>query len=362
MRFKYYYTFVSLTLILIINIKAEGDGQDDNTEIITNKARLWWPVGCLVNGLPVSDDTSVHNIEESINTTQAELSDIKFILFSKETSMSDQILILDDITSVWSSKFNPILPTKILVHGWRDNTSNAMVQTVKNGYFAHPDEVTNVIGVDWGMYADSLNYPVVANDYVPKVGFVLAKFIEFLVRKSLVPVSNIQIIGHSLGAQVCGFAGQFLIGFGVGRLPVIVGLDPALPLFQSTSPKKHLDATDAEYVEIIHTAAGCKGFDVQVGTTDFYPNFNRWRHKQPGCGIDPLWQCSHARAYYYFAESLITDCSFLSDKCKGFDELENEKCNRSEGEARMGGFLLEKKNASGIYYLRTNDKSPYSLS
>lgn len=347
---RFCFCFVCITLITTyVLIKAESD---DANEQMQNMTRALWPISCLIYGLPVSDDEEVMSDEE--------FSEIKFILFSKDSSANDQILVLDDFDSVVSSKFIPILPVKMLVHGWRDNSSNAMMQVIKDAYFTR-SEPNNVIGVDWGKYADSLNYPVVAQDYVPKVGFILAKFMEFLVRTFLVPVANIQMIGHSLGAHVCGFAGKYLMEFGVGKLPVIVGLDPALPFFQNTPSTRHLDVSDADYVEIIHTATSCKGFDAQIGRADFYPNFNRWRHKQPGCGLDPVWQCSHARAYYFFAESLLEDGRFVSARCKNFDELENEQCDKNEGEANMGGYFLEKKEVSGIYFLKTHEKSPYSL-
>lgn len=337
-----------IVIIALVGIKSKED------ELLSNPRGIWWPLSCLVYGVPVSDDS------DSTNALDDDLSDIKFILFSKDPNVADVVLIPDDIGTIVTSKFIPILPTRILVHGWRDNSSNPLTQVVKDAYFTR-SALNNVIGIDWGKYADSLNYPVVAQEYVPKVGYLLAKFLEFLVRKLLVPVFNIQLIGHSLGAQVCGYAGQFFADFGLGQLPVIVGLDPALPLFQNTPPDRHLDETDAGYVEVIHTAASCKGFDEQVGTADFYPNFSRWRHKQPGCGLDPVWACSHSRAYYYFAESVTNDGSFRSVHCKSFEELEGESCDKSEGEANMGGYFGRKKEATGLYYLKTHDKPPYSL-
>lgn len=57
-----------------------------------------------------------------------------------------------------------------------------------------------------------------------------------------------------------------------GKLAKIVALDPALPLFARADAEERLDATDAEYVEIIHTNAGYLGFTRSIGHASFYPN------------------------------------------------------------------------------------------
>ena len=50
------------------------------------------------------------------------------------------------------------------------------------------------------------------------------------------------------------------------------GLDPAGPYFTATNKDVHLDKTDANYVDIIHTNAGYIGTADIVGHTDFLPN------------------------------------------------------------------------------------------
>ena len=65
------------------------------------------------------------------------------------------------------------------------------------------------------------------------------------------------------------------------------GLEPAAPLFvgRNYPEDTHLDASDAEFVDIIHTNGqplwlGGQGAFVDTGHVDFYPNGGL---AQPGC-------------------------------------------------------------------------------
>lgn len=53
---------------------------------------------------------------------------------------------------------------------------------------------------------------------------------------------------------------------------MIVGLDPAGPLFASTPPAVRLDPSDATFVDVIHTDAKRWGIEQSCGHIDFYPN------------------------------------------------------------------------------------------
>lgn len=62
---------------------------------------------------------------------------------------------------------------------------------------------------------------------------------------------------------------------------LLSGLDPAGPLFTNASTNGRLDASDAEYVDAIHTAVGTFGFVEPCGTVDFFVNGGL--APQPGC-------------------------------------------------------------------------------
>lgn len=117
---------------------------------------------------------------------------------------------------------------------------------------------------------------------VSQVGEYVAAFIEFLGSETELSYNDIHILGHSLGAHVAGYIGNY-VQKKIGR---ITGLDPAGPAFETPYLKdtdERLDTADANFVDIIHTCAGSLGFLRPIGHADFYPNGGTFR--QPGCPI-----------------------------------------------------------------------------
>jgi len=115
-----------------------------------------------------------------------------------------------------------------------------------------------------------------------QVGEYIAAFIKFLGSEVQVCYSDIHVLGHSLGAHVAGYVGNYMRG----RLGRITGLDPAGPAFETPYLKdaaERLDSTDADFVDIIHTCAGSLGILRPIGHVDFYPNGGTFR--QPGCPV-----------------------------------------------------------------------------
>lgn len=142
-----------------------------------------------------------------------------------------------------------------------------------------------------------------------------------------------------------------------GKVRKIVGLDPASPLFRYRNVAGRLAENDARYVEIIHTAAGSLGFSSPIGTASFYPNGGR---SQPGCGWDLSGACAHARAYFFFAESVYNDKGFFAYHCDNVREVRRGRCRVIEGTVKLGGEPGNLDLADGIYFLRTHSNSPFA--
>lgn len=112
------------------------------------------------------------------------------------------------------------------------------------------------------------------------LGKTVAEFIRDLTLHHQVRIKNILLVGHSLGGHVTGFVGKYLYNMTGEKLPRIIALDPAGPLFARKPADERLNSTDAEIVEVIHTDGGMLGFKDVIGTIDFFPNGGR---NQPGC-------------------------------------------------------------------------------
>ena len=119
---------------------------------------------------------------------------------------------------------------------------------------------------------------------------MVAQYILKLQSKG-VSLDNVHVLGASLGGQLAGFIGHFT-GGKVGR---ITGMDPSGPLFHIVNASERLDKSDAQFVDIIHTAGRWVGNDDTIGHIDFYPNSGR--SPQPGCvdreSVDLT--CSHLK-------------------------------------------------------------------
>ena len=139
--------------------------------------------------------------------------------------------------------------------------------------------------------------------------------IESIVTLTETNPETISCIGHSLGAQTCGYLGESVQELYGTKIPRIYGLDPAEPYFKGVPAEVCLEITDADFVSIIHSDAtqfldgGLQGLGVgyPIGHMDFWPN-NGTDH--PGCDqglIDQIgnndgdrWEGIRVRVWHFF--------------------------------------------------------------
>lgn len=198
--------------------------------------------------------------------------------------------------------------------------------------------------VGWGEGSKTFCYSW-AKKRVNEVGFVVAEFLDFLIGNDTSMWTKLSIVGHSLGAHVAGFAGK---NVKYGRVGTIIGLDPALPLFNEDDEDSRLNDNDAEYVEIIHTNAKCYGMSKAIGSADFYVNGGE---KQPGCWID---RCHHSRSVNYFTESLEPSKQFTAKWCENIDD--------EDSVVTMGGEPGNiNKAVLGLFCLKTATKETFGF-
>lgn len=124
----------------------------------------------------------------------------KFYLYNHEDKETAELLSLNDV----SSKFNPSLPTKFIVHGFFNSASMSWIIDMKSALLN--TENMNVITVDWSG-GSGLPYTQAASN-TQIVGVEISILIKELIKKFGISATNFQCIGHSLGAHICGYAGK----------------------------------------------------------------------------------------------------------------------------------------------------------
>ncbi|PRD31119.1 UNVERIFIED_CONTAM: Pancreatic lipase-related protein 3 [Trichonephila clavipes] len=120
----------------------------------------------------------------------------------------------------------------------------------------------NVIIVDWSDWNGFPYTQAVANARV--VGAHVAKLIRHLMENKGAIPQSFHLIGHSLGGQVSGWAGERIPD--LGR---ITGLDPAGPFFQNAENEVRLDTSDATFVDVIHSNGGNNVYEGKALTSLF---------------------------------------------------------------------------------------------
>ncbi|XP_077862181.1 pancreatic lipase-related protein 2-like [Saccoglossus kowalevskii] len=296
-------------------------------------------LGCFSNDPPYDN---VRYLPES----PAEV-DTQFWLYTRLNPDVSQTLNRTDPSSIIESHFKAGSRTIFQLYGWGGLGKPGIagwVDEMRQEFLKHDD--MNVILVYW----DSTGrYPqCVANGRI--VGAEIDALLDALTLYTGFDVNDAYLVGHSLGAHVAGHAGQ--------RNPMIgriTGIDPAGPAYENHDPAVRLDATDAQFVDIIHTdgeriipQAGF-GTWIESGHVDFYPNGGK---DQPGCKV----MCDHKIGRDYYIES-INQCPFTAYPCQ-LEQWDGCDACGSSGCSYMG-YHADTSDARGVFYLETNPDPPY---
>lgn len=156
----------------------------------------------------------------------------------------------------------------ILITGWNSNINNTneAMDTLYEAYRCRDDY--NFIVIDTSNFIDSLYTWSAFN--TKTVGQIIGQAIYGL--SEYIPIKNIHLIGHSLGAHICGEAGRSFTKLSNRLLSRITGLDPARPCFNEGQQLSGIQKGDAEFVDIIHSNPGILGVSESIGDVDFFPN------------------------------------------------------------------------------------------
>ncbi|XP_004926673.1 phospholipase A1 VesT1.02 [Bombyx mori] len=198
--------------------------------------------------------------------------------------------------------------------------------------------------------------------YVHYIGKALGQMLV-KIRDGGVTTQKMHCIGHSLGAQILGHAGDEFMRLGFERIQRITALDPAGPCFSNSFIEEQVRAGVAKYVEVYHCNAGGLGSSSVLGDVDFFINKNG--QTQPNCStpwIPGIFDspkaasCNHRTCIDIWTASVRHPEWFPAWKCNSYKDFKKGRCATSE--MSIAGYW-NPGNATGIYYFKTDG---YNLS
>ncbi|XP_011178449.2 phospholipase A1 [Zeugodacus cucurbitae] len=275
--------------------------------------------------------------------------DIENMHFQYITSCKNYSVPLMKAEQLWHHmSFNKLRKVVILATGWTNTVNDSSTLALLSKAFLCRKDV-NFIIVDAAYYVDTLYKWAALN--TEEIGEHIAKGLTHLIK--VVPLKNIHLVGHSLGAHIMGNAGRTFTKLTGLKIPRITGLDPAKPCFFKNDTLNSLKTGDAEFVDIIHTNIGILAKKKPLGDIDFYPGGAN--SLPPGCLTA---SCAHIRSVEYFAESVYPGNAenFIGLKCANWKDLKKLNCTPTI--TTPMGYAVDKQQR-GIYYVQVKRKSPY---
>lgn len=166
---------------------------------------------------------------------------MNYVLITESENIS---IPINDSIRLWAhDKFNPQAKVVILVTGWTTdiNETNSAADVL---YDAYKTRNVNFVLIDTARYVDTLYAWSAFN--TQELGEGLGKGLAELI--SFVPLENIHLMGHSLGAHISSAAGRTFQMETNQLLPRITGFDPAKPCFREGESLQGLSRGDADFV------------------------------------------------------------------------------------------------------------------
>lgn len=244
---------------------------------------------------------------------------VKFLLFLR--AFPQKVFLIDHTDSWVGSKLSGKIT--FFVNGYFSDylSDKAGNQTVE-GFLNNRQFDSDVVLVDY-FHGSVYREQAVANTRV--VGALIGQLVS-----DLEIVSKTVCVGFSLGAHVCGFAGQWLQTHTRMVLPSCIGIDPSGPGYEGCPNDLKLSIGDCRVISILHgsyfpTQGLIYGTQEKSGNCDFYVNY---RQREPGCptadpndfiksvqkisfddfveGVKQVIACDHLRTYELFNRLLLT--------------------------------------------------------
>merc|ERR1712212_1456685 len=301
---------------------------------------------------------------------------VKLELFTGQTEADEPISFDgESLTLPSDTQFDPSKPIKVVTHGWHQSSLDTFGNVVVDS-----DEYPISFNQ---LYMDSgYDYTVLGVHWVPIEGWnedlqtasssdaanTLGRAMHSLFQRYNVSMSQVHMIGFSMGTVVTSKTAKKLQDLGNGPLGRLTLLDPC-PYHQANDA---ISKTDGVFVEAIHTSSQGICSETPLAHVDYYPDGGKvcptCYHGAPRCTTfffgDPDWLVNHSRAVELYRESIGSPSSFQSWKCsKTYEEFvsSDRSCPEKSEKIPMGEHSVDQGRPSdGLYFLTTAGVPPYS--
>ncbi|KAH9632666.1 hypothetical protein HF086_008493 [Spodoptera exigua] len=191
------------------------------------------------------------------------------------------------------------------------------------------------------------------------VGKHVAEVLAQLTQYGLDP-STLEILGFSLGCHTAGFIAKHFQTFTGRNISSITALEPSGPCFRYLGPKDRLDASDADFVQVIHTNIDGYGMATPMGHVDIYVNGGEYQPSD--ISIYPCTTtCSHFRILPIWISALKNPRKFIAMKCRDIQQARDAQCYGNVPlETLVMGLGIDRRK-TGIFYLATSMEYPFYL-
>ncbi|CAH2056882.1 unnamed protein product, partial [Iphiclides podalirius] len=243
--------------------------------------------------------------------------------------------------------------TVVVAIGYLDSTNFPISSIFAKEYVARG---YNVILVDNQRFA-TVHY-FLASRLMRPVGLHVAEVLAQLTQSGLDP-SRLELLGFSLGAHTASYTAknyQLLTGRNISR---IYGLEPAGPCFRDLGSADRLAASDADFVQVVHTNIDGFGMAARMGHVDFYVNGGEFQPSD--LNLFPCTTtCSHFKVLFYWLAALRHPDGFVAIQCESIQQARDASCyGRAPQTNLMGPNADDTK--PGIFYLSTGKHFPFYL-
>lgn len=244
--------------------------------------------------------------------------------------------------------------TLLIAIGYLDSPNLPISALFANEY---EDRGYNIIMVDNQRFA-TVHYHL-ASRLMRPVGKHVAEVLIQLTQAGLDP-SNLELLGFSLGCHTAGFIASHFQKMSGRNISTITALEPSGPCFRNLGPSERLDASNADFVQVIHTNIDGYGMAALMGHVDIYVNGGEYQPSD--INLYPCsTTCSHFRILSLWQSILKNPKKFIGIKCNDVQQARDSDCyNNSPLETIIVGLRID-RSKRGIYYLATSMEYPFFL-